>query len=161
MLRYADFLKEAFTQPVPWQWTEKDAVSAYAKFTVDGLDYRVTFDAIDSFVRAGQRKVLQWEFQFRLAQSPSEEKSRYGISGTGHAFTVFATVIDILKAFIKAYNPPEIEFSANTNEPSRVKLYRRFIQQIKNEIPGYVGTESGMGQFGLEFLITKKGRGKG
>ena len=59
------------------------------------------------------------------------------VTHTGHAFTIFATVIAIMKAFIAKQHPTIIYFSAS--EPSRMKLYDRFVKNVSSAVPGYRG----------------------
>jgi len=63
---------------------------------------------------------------------------RYDISKTGNAIKVFSTVKDMLIRALNDFLEPEdeyIKFSADSSEPSRVKLYWRMVPEI-SEILG-------------------------
>jgi hypothetical protein len=58
------------------------------------------------------------------------------ILGTGNAFKVFAAVAQAIKEFLKDMNKREepvdtLTFSANADEPSRIKLYDRFAKKFE------------------------------
>lgn len=53
-------------------------------------------------------------------------------------FRVFSTVVAILKKLIVDFNNPEyVEFSAKLDQPSRIKLYDKFAQELPKHIPEY------------------------
>jgi hypothetical protein len=64
-----------------------------------------------------------WEITFIVhsANLFSNEK----ITGTGNAILVFSTVIDIISHAVDSKNIQTLTFSANHDEPTRVKLYDR------------------------------------
>ena len=66
---------------------------------------------------------------------------RSGITKTGHAFTVFATILAIMKDFVSARHPKEIQFTAD--EPSRQKLYSRLGRMARSLDPAYSYDSSG------------------
>jgi hypothetical protein len=150
---YCLSLDESLDTPYPWTASH-----------VNSDNYRVMF-AVPDTSKAGQSQtpllyqvdfakhteqriwwsgedVHPWEFTFELAPRAAQVgsvsiKSAYGITQTGHAFTVFATVIAVMKAFIAHQHPSVIYFSAH--ESSRARLYDRFITQVGASVPGYVG----------------------
>lgn len=78
----------------------------------------------------------------------------YGITGTGDALRILATVMAILKTFIATAHPTRIDFSAS--EPSRQKLYRMFIRQVSRYLPsGWTGHENLDGARGEYSLVRK------
>jgi len=79
--------------------------------------------------------------------------TRTGITGTGDARRVFATVIDIVKKFAAAEKPEAIVFTAS--EPSRIRLYDAFVKRLDRELPEYTETrkEKGMAEW---FVLLRK-----
>ena len=92
-----------------------------------------------------ESKEKPWEFTFALIRQrgsgdpgdPKTNTDTYGISRTGHAFSVFATVIAVMKEFITKYHPAIIYFQAT--ESSRAKLYDRFMKGVPRAVSGYLG----------------------
>jgi hypothetical protein len=82
--------------------------------------------------------------------------TRTGITGTGDARRVFATVIDIVKKFAAAEKPEAIVFTAS--EPSRIRLYDAFVKRLDRELPEYAETrkEKGMAEWFVLLRKTKK-----
>ena len=86
-----------------------------------------------------------WEFTFALVRTrgsgdpgdPKTDTDTYGVSRTGHAFSVFATVIAVMKEFIAKHRPAIIYFTAT--ESSRAKLYDRFMKGVPRAVSGYLG----------------------
>jgi len=117
-------LIEVFSDPIEWK---EDTVSAKlytAEFSVYDLNYK--------FV--AERSVLEgtWYINF------SNTLSKYELSNTGKSFSVFATILDIFRKFMKTKNPDTIIFQAK--EPSRIKLYDRMAKQL--ERMGFTLSES-------------------
>lgn len=52
----------------------------------------------------------------------------WGITGTGNAFKVFATLTEIIREFVEQKQPEYITFSAK--EPSRQRLYNRWSKTL-------------------------------
>ena len=145
-------LDEAFTNPLPIKVTMYP-YSWSADFTVPASpddprgrdkDYEVNFSqrlARPRMPASGLMipKVLNtsnvaWELTF---QSDDRDNS-FGVTGSGQAFTVFATVIHALKVFVQKTRPrPFIVFTAK--EASREKLYDRFVPMVKRAVPGMHG----------------------
>jgi hypothetical protein len=139
-------LLESLRNPYPWRLSYSNTNEYEASFMTAGMvSYVVHFDLINSVLN----KYSVYELAFMIDQDDWADKvlaqkistGPFGVAGTGDAFRVFATVIDILRAFIKKYNPQRIEF--NAEEASRAKLYDRLIKLVATEIPGYRGTSSG------------------
>ena len=81
---------------------------------------------------------VAWQLSFAdITSGPGMAPSMYGVTGGGHAFAVFATVILALKAFVRAHNRPFIVFTAK--EASRQKLYDRFVRMVKSTVSGMHG----------------------
>jgi len=152
--KYCLSLDESLDTPYPWTTSHVNSDNYRAMFTVPAaskvgqpqtpLLYQVDFAKhTEHRIWWSGEDVHPWEFTFELAPRSYAQvgsvsiKSAYGITQTGHAFTVFATVIDVMKAFVARQHPSVIYFSAHEN--SRVRLYDRFITQVGTSVPGYVG----------------------
>ena len=149
---YCLSLDESLDTPYPWTTTHAGSDNYRAMFEVPGtskaghpqtpLHYQVDFAKhTEQRIRWSGKDVYPWEFTFEASGSGEANKraanNPFGITQTGHAFTVFATVIAVMKAFIAHQHPSVIYFSAH--ESSRARLYDRFITQVGASVPGYVG----------------------
>jgi hypothetical protein len=95
--------------------------------TEDGVFYKVYFQGKDLV-----------EVVFSAILPGEEENSRPDkttITGTGNANKVFGTVIKIVQEYTNEHEPKTFYFTAD--EPSRVKLYDRFISQVDKALPDY------------------------
>lgn len=171
MLSFRDFLRESLSTPYQWEWDPaavrtlphdngKTYVTnrmALFSTTQPDLDFEVTFT-----------RGLAWWMSFGPTRESLDDvsggfhKDVYGVLGTGNAFRVFATVIDILKDFVKLEHPDTIRFVGGGNARSRAQgvrsssrdsLYRRFVRQADRALPGYVN-QTDMG--GSETTYTLK-----
>lgn len=160
-------LVEDFKSPVPWRWdtpapiVDPSSLTRKARrwdaaFTVDDVRYDVHFyetreDSDEPFPTNCwellfvankddvQRKKATQASAFAMAKPNLWDGSGVGITGTGHQMTVFATVIDILKAMMQKLRPVRVDYTAEETEPSRQKLYARMTKHAHRAFPGYVG----------------------
>lgn len=135
-------LEEAFTNPLPIKVTSSPRTWR-ATFTVPATPhdktYEIEFNAQGLKIPDELKTTnVAWQLSFAdITNAPGRPPSMYGVTGGGHAFTVFATVIHALKMFIQAHNRPFIIFSAK--EASRQKLYDRFVRMVKSTVSGMRG----------------------
>jgi len=138
---------ESLDTPFPFHWTKKLPEYWEASFTLaDGTPYVCSF--LDH--------PRGWEVTF--APHPTTRGSYYDIVGdTKQEFRIFATVVACVKQFVAQVKPSKLYFTAK--EPSRVRLYRRFMSGVPAAIPGYGGSAvpNYSRGFDAEFLITKTG----
>ena len=149
-------LDESFDKPYPWTTSRVGFTDFHATFVAPATPTPLATGkapinrySVDFVKRMDQRVFVDgedthpWEFTFEVygadarATIKHATKNPYGITQTGHAFTVFATVIDIMKAFIARQHPSVIYFSAR--ESSRARLYDRFITHVGASVSGYAG----------------------
>ncbi len=83
------------------------------------------------------------------------------ITNTGNAFRVFSTVLLILKECLKQIDSDGlkadmIEFASKTIEPSRIKLYIRFVDNINKYLPDWKLLSVKNGSNYLNFKLKKK-----
>ena len=108
-------LNELFNQPAKVD-VYQDTISTYeAEFKINNNTYLITMD----------REAEMWDIEFELI---STSKDGYGITGTGGEIQVFATVIDIIKKWVKKRKPQVIVFDAK--QKSRVKLYTSLVKKL-------------------------------
>ena len=134
-------LDEAFTNPLPIKVTTTPRTWT-ATFTVPATPhdkpYEIAFTALSLTIPDKLKTSnMPWELSFRQ-DTGDEMTSRYGVTGGGDAFVVFATVIHTLKVFARLFaTRPFIVFTAK--EASRQKLYDRFVRMVKSTVPGMHG----------------------
>lgn len=142
-------LFELFQQPYEWKEERSSLKGAFYSFTTGEEDYRVRI-AVTEDPSEGY-KIQFWKLQFRgdLASAPQER-----ITKTGKAFQVFATVVDIVKSFLKKKKDVEI-ISFEAKEPSRQDLYVRIIKTTANDI-GFKLDETTPYGAGKLYILHKK-----
>jgi hypothetical protein len=136
MLEFTTFL-ESLRSPFRWRITTDNRREYEAHFvTNEGIEYVVLIQLLASVL--GKNSTCWLEFAVGDGgASKGVPKGSHGVTGTGEAFQVFSTVIDILRDFVKKHEPAMIKFSAL--EPSRIKLYSRLVDMVASELPGYYG----------------------
>jgi hypothetical protein len=79
-----------------------------------------------------------WSVFFVLGKGEGLQSFLKGIkvTGTGSAIKVFGAVAQALKMFVKDKKPKLFKIVSSLYEPSRLKLYQRFIPQIE-KMTGY------------------------
>jgi hypothetical protein len=127
-----EFITEVFERPVAWsEWTGYSESPFAYSFIIDDHGYKVHFNNETVFRTDG------FEIGFSLVKLGPDSKinpndpGATNLSNTGNEFKVFATVLDIIKAFIKTHHPEMLTFSAK--EPSRKRLYRSMVKLLKQE----------------------------
>ena len=134
-------MDEAFTNPLPIKVTSYPR-SWTATFTVPATPhdktYEIAFTALSLTIPDTLKtSIMPWELSFRQ-DTGDEMTSRYGVTGGGDAFVIFATVIHALKVFSRLFTArPFIVFTAK--EASRQKLYDRFVRLVAAAVPGMHG----------------------
>jgi hypothetical protein len=120
-----DALKEnALMELFKWKWEKKEISLWTAKFDIRNIPYYVSF--------SGSSAV---SITF-AAMTNGRTGAPQVITGNGSAQKIFATVIQIIKAFIAERQPYQFGFEAHKNQPSKVSLYRKMIGALGN-VPGY------------------------
>ena len=137
-------LLELFDRKVEWELLV-DTRSIYrAQFIIDELTYEVALDGkwIPDRKLSNPDELFNdiWEITFIMFDNKkyfSNEK----ITGTGNAILVFSTVIDIISHAVDSKNIQTLTFSANHDEPTRVKLYDRMAAVFAKKGWRYIGTD--------------------
>lgn len=100
-----------------------------------------------------QKAPGDYGFQFGLQEGENQQ----GITGTGHAKEVFGHVIGLLHQHLHDTEPKAVSFSADSSEPSRVKLYNYLISRVGRLHPDYEGVrEAQPGSNLIKYSIKRK-----
>lgn len=131
---------ESLNNPVRYKLTleDKNAVRSvyHARFISGTNIYRV-----DVSVYHGS---IGNVFDVMFVKEDGESRIVKAHTGDQNAFQVFATVAAILQEILAKHDGKVvIKFSADNDEPSRVKLYERFARMIAKKIDGTVEREVG------------------
>lgn len=142
---YENKLSEVFDRPYPFSLSRSGARKRNYRFKTDaGLEYVVSIELEDE---------AYWQVDFKQLGGPSG--SKVGITGSGDAIRVFATVIEIIRDWVGRENPSLFYFSSVSNEPSRTRLYNTMINSLS--LPGYRKSASpGPGTTEFIFIKTDK-----
>ncbi len=129
-------LNEIFDTPVLWRWMIQDPTRFRAIFGIKEKEYIVSFYDPD--------KKNSWYLSFKQEYHPTG----FGITHTGDAGQVMATVLAIIKDFENRIKPDHIEFEGYGK--SRNDLYQKMLKKYLP--PQYTKT-----QFGSKFNIRRVG----
>ena len=146
-------LTELTDRPLPWRMTYSMPDFLEAQFSAPNSHevYKVHLTATKKLPTPPRRPgvpfvpippvVSEWEFGFgRYGSSEwGSEGTDAIVGGTGAEIAILSTVVAILKTFFQIARPNMVYYRAK--EPSRARLYSRFIQRVASLIPGYVGKE--------------------
>lgn len=111
-----------------WQQVGDEGTSdSYeAPFSVGGNHYVAT---LDHYRHVGRSEIGFFKI--------STGGIQYKVTGTGHAKGVFDTMIDLVRQHVDDHSPKTLYFTADSREPSRVKLYRYFGSKVAQHLPEY------------------------
>jgi hypothetical protein len=138
-------VNEVFDQPLPFTLNDNDnEYVSYIFKTRDGIKSKVLFVMLEGF---DEDEDDIWELAFEVG----ERMDKSGERGQD-AYSIFATVVAIVKEFIRTH--PQVEricFQASTNEPSRKKLYDRMAGMMPRLGFKLETSDEGMGHKYYEF----------
>lgn len=126
-------LLESLSQPYKWKIENQPPRNKNYYISFQSLDRTVTvvIEPLES-----PNRVI-WNLAFSI-------DDYYGLTSEGDEFRIFATVLDIIRWFIREVKPMFFEFSAEkkptdnaTQMNSREKLYHRLAQKYIRELPEY------------------------
>jgi hypothetical protein len=115
-------LFEKFSQ-VRWKWTEKKNFEWTAIFYVEDIAYTVSLFLFDS-------PTDSWELSFTAASGDTD--FGFNPTGTGNAFAVLGTVIQIAKAFLALKQPNCIKIESDIWPRSRFLVNWRIASAISH-----------------------------
>lgn len=115
-------INEVFNKPAQWAWTATNDKAATAKFTVGEIPYYLSAESYG-------KKTKKWAIKFGVSSATTSDQ-RYGVTGTGNAGTVMATVVAIVKAFLQLYSSQIQQLTFSAAEKSRSDLYAAMIHRL-------------------------------
>jgi hypothetical protein len=125
--RITAMTNEALDSSYPYK---SNATRSYYKFeTEDGVFYKVDFQGEDS---------VEVAFLAILPGGPTKTT----LTGTGNSTKVLGTVVSIVKDFLEHEEPESLYFTADGDEPSRIKLYNRLMSQVDKALPDYYAAKT-------------------
>jgi hypothetical protein len=124
--RMTTLTTEALDSSYPYRNSKRNPGNDFYFDTEDGQEYKVQFSSV-------------WgdDVTVGFAAKGQGDEHKIGLTGTGNSRKIFGTVIKIVKDYIRKANPEIISFSANNNEPSRVRLYKMLASQANKELPNF------------------------
>lgn len=140
--RITAMTNEAFSDSYPYTNPEPNVYNFDGE---NGLSYIVFFRYTD------ENKGIA-EVQLELV---NKEKTIFStrITGTGNAFKVFGTVAKIIQEFLSDHPINTLLFYAHEDEPSRIKLYDKFMQQVDKALPNYQPSEYYWGSGDDDYVV--------
>jgi len=161
MLSFASFLRESLNAPAPWKWGPNPD-RWIANFKIGELEYEIEISPEGSVGTASREDDYggAWEVAFSLkypdpyypknTSYPTPRLTAFHVTGTGKAYTVFATIVDILEHFVESVTPDSLFFHAE--EMSRRKLYTRLVKMAPTIDPNYTYEIGRVGDFWIKRL---------
>lgn len=134
-------IAEAFDNPYPYKLEYVSSHNVYKSFIVleDKTRLRVRIFRMTSY-----GKEYYWQVEFM-------RNGKMELTGGGDQFRIFATIISMIKEFVKKEEPKEIRFEAGKAEE---KLFSRMTKRFASNM-GYNSKErkeSG----GITYILTRK-----
>lgn len=144
-------LFEVLKKHVEYEWFNLDHNHRAAEFVVNGSLYHVNF--VDSHYTVDKVHKACTEISFAMFDENDEMVDH--ITGTGGAFQVLGTVMEIVDDWLDHhYNTKAISFSAA--EPSRQRVYARFVKKLEGEGWRSVNHDHESGPRGKVWVLVKQ-----
>ena len=118
-----------------------DSSYPYDKGTLNNIYYFETEDDILYKVIFQGKDLVEIVFYPEVEGEEGETKPTTELTGTGNSRKVFGTVVKIVKDYTDNYKPNTLYFTADSSEPSRIKLYNTMISQADKALPDYYATK--------------------
>jgi hypothetical protein len=133
-----------------------DSSYEYDKGTLDNIYYFATEDNILYKVIFAGTNLVEVVFYPELEDEEGVTKPKTELTGTGNSRKVFGTVVKIVQEYVASYKPKALYFTADSSEPSRVKLYNRMISQADKALPDYYASKPLDLGSGTAYMLKKK-----
>lgn len=133
-MKFKEFveLAESLDSAVEWKWDTKGATRCDASFDIPNKKLNRDVHYVVSFGRlAGSPS---WEVKLGL-EGKFFGTMHYDTTKSGEEFTVYATALRIMLAFLKEKVPDNV-IIVDKNDPRRLKLYGKMIDKFKTELNG-------------------------
>lgn len=148
-------LVELFDKKADWEWNKMNDVSALAIVTIGDHKYEIAIEEDDiDYMIAGLKRnkqpIPKWAqlisddiensqmYNIVFLQQTKNKTSRgtpvtsYELTGTGNVYTVFSTVLDVMREYERNFNVDWWTFGAK--EPSRRRMYDRLASRFSGEV---------------------------
>ena len=119
------FISELFEPGKDYEWQFRGSEEAMADFKVGNIPYR--FYAFTDSSTPGSWEV---EFKNKTRDKPMGRTAKFGLTGTGNAAEVMATVSDIMREFLQQYKGSVNAITFTADEESRKSLYMRMVKRL-------------------------------
>lgn len=119
------FISELFEPGKDYEWQFRGSEEAMADFKVGNIPYR--FYAFTDSSTPGSWEV---EFKNNTRDKPMGRTAKFGLTGTGNAAEVMATVSDIMREFLQQYKGSVKAITFTADEASRKSLYIRMVKRL-------------------------------
>ena len=141
-------LDEILDKPLPWKLMFSGSEEWQASIKLDSAS-EIRFTAHT------EKEDGPWFISFSENwEDEGKELSTYDKTGRGREFSIFASLKEVIFAFLKAKNPAVIKYEADKVDHSRASVYKRLF--IKH-LPGYKLTNDDEGQRYYDvFTLTRK-----
>lgn len=123
MKSFRKYMAEVFSSPYDIHYSENTRNYITLSAVTDD-DRDINLDAITLYQLGKSKNMNAWDISFDVDGSIS-------VSGGGDAYRIFATIMEMIKMFVKEKNPEHMEFTAFKNyNKSRVKLYTTMLKKF-------------------------------
>jgi len=133
-----------------------DSSYEYDKGTLDNIYYFATEDNILYRVIFQGKDLVEVVFYPEVENDEGDTKPTTELTGTGNSRKVFGTVVKIMQEYVASYKPKALYFTADSSEPSRVKLYNRMTSQADKALPDYYATKPLDLGSGTAYMLKRK-----
>ena len=133
-----------------------DSSYEYDKGTLDNIYYFATEDNILYKVIFQGKDLVEVVFYPEVENDEGDTKPKTELTGTGNSRKVFGTVVKIMQEYVASYKPKALYFTADGDEPSRIKLYNRMISQADKALPDYYASKPLDLGSGTAYMLKKK-----
>lgn len=157
-MRAKEFLFELADKPYPFQIVQHGATnSTYGFETDNGSEYLIHIHPMSSG-KGFQNDLLN--VSFALLQDGETIDTQTGDAGTD-ALRIFSSVVAAVKNSLAertraGLDIKYIRFAGSSEEPGRVKLYKRFAKNINRYLPGWEYDSSAENDTGATFIVKRK-----
>jgi hypothetical protein len=133
-----------------------DSSYEYDKGNLDNIYYFATEDNILYKVISQGKDLVELVFYPEVENDEGDTKPTTELTGTGNSRKVFGTVVKIVQEYVASYKPSALYFTADSTEPSRVKLYNTMISQADKALPDYYATKPLDLGSGTAYMLKRK-----
>jgi len=151
-------LLELFDKVADWSWDEDHTRTDVATFRIGDRPYYIQFDTetFDTEYLSMFEFEDEWavicDIVFSMAGKRPGGKRGIDVTGTGHAYEVFATVKDIIDNYVNTHSDVKyLHFEAS--ELSRIKLYDRFVQNYSGRTEQAAVSDDPGGEVSMHYLV--------